>query len=52
MVILESFAMAKPVLAANVPPFDDIVDQEINGIFLTHDDPHEWGRAKVKLCPT
>jgi glycosyltransferase involved in cell wall biosynthesis len=49
LVLLESFAMAKPVLAANVPPLDEIVDRDINGMLLTHDDHHEWARAIIKL---
>ena len=31
LVLLEAFAMAKPVLVSNIPPFDEIVDQEIEG---------------------
>lgn len=49
LVILESFAMAKPVLVANIPPLDEIVDQEVNGFLITYNDPHEWAKMVIKL---
>ena len=42
LVILESFAMSKPVLVANVKPLSDIVDDGIDGFILPVDDPVKW----------
>ena len=49
LVLLEAFAMAKPVLVANTQPFDEIVNQEIEGYLLPYGDPHEWATKIIHL---
>ena len=49
LVILESFAMAKPVLVAKVHPLDQIVDHGVDGYLLPHNDPREWAAAIMTL---
>jgi glycosyltransferase involved in cell wall biosynthesis len=49
LVVLEAFAMQKPVLAANIPPLDEIVDQDINGFLLSFNDAHQWATAIIAL---
>jgi glycosyltransferase involved in cell wall biosynthesis len=44
LVILESFAMKKPVLVANVKPLSEIVSDGIDGFVLPVDDPIEWSK--------
>jgi glycosyltransferase involved in cell wall biosynthesis len=48
LVILESFIMKKPVLVPNVKPFDEIVDDGIDGFILPHDDSLAWAN-KIKV---
>jgi glycosyltransferase involved in cell wall biosynthesis len=49
LVILEAFAMGKPVLVANIPPLDEIVENEVEGFIIPHDDPHAWARKIIRL---
>ena len=42
LVILEAFASAKPVLVSDVKPFDEIVDDGIDGFILPWDNPVLW----------
>lgn len=49
LVILEAFAMAKPVFVPNVHPFDEIVDDGINGFLLSGDDTQRWSKAIITL---
>jgi glycosyltransferase involved in cell wall biosynthesis len=49
LVILESFALHKPVLVSNVPPFDEIVDHDVNGFLLPHNEPTHWAKAIVNV---
>ena len=49
LVILESFAMKKPVLVADIHPFDELVEHEIDGFLIAHDDPHVWAMAIIRL---
>ncbi len=49
LVILESFAMQKPVLVANTHPFDELVDQGKDGFLLDYGDSHEWALAIIRL---
>jgi glycosyltransferase involved in cell wall biosynthesis len=44
LVLLEAFAEAKPVLVSNVKPFDEIVDDGIDGFILPKDDPIAWSQ--------
>jgi glycosyltransferase involved in cell wall biosynthesis len=47
LVILEAFLMRKPVLVSNVKPFDEIVDDNVNGFLIPHDDHQAWAQ-KIK----
>ena len=42
LVILESFAMYKPVLVADVKPCNELVDDGIDGFTLPVDNPDKW----------
>jgi glycosyltransferase involved in cell wall biosynthesis len=42
LVILEAFAMTKPVLVSDVKPFDEIVDDGIDGFILPRDNHLKW----------
>lgn len=42
LVLLEAFAMSKPVLVANVKPYDEIVDEGIDAFMLPAHNPHKW----------
>jgi glycosyltransferase involved in cell wall biosynthesis len=42
LVILESFAMNKPVLVADVKPSSELVDDGIDGFILPVNDPTKW----------
>jgi glycosyltransferase involved in cell wall biosynthesis len=42
LVILEAFAMTKPVLVSDVKPFDEIVDDGKDGFILPRDNPIIW----------
>lgn len=48
LVILESFIMRKPVLVSNNKPFDEIVEDSIEGFLLSPSDPYAWAE-KIKL---
>ena len=47
LVILEAFLMRKLVLVSNVKPFDEIVDDNLNGYLIPHNDYHAWAE-KIK----
>lgn len=49
LVLLEAFAMNKPVLVANVPPFNEVVQDGIDGYFIPPDDPEKWSEKVIKL---
>lgn len=49
LVLLEAFAMSKPVLVADVKPFDEVVDDGIDGYILSAHDPHEWSEKIVSV---
>jgi glycosyltransferase involved in cell wall biosynthesis len=49
LVILESFAMRKPVLVPNIRPFDEIVEQDVNGFLLPPNQPHQWAKAVITI---
>jgi len=42
LVILEAFALAKPVLVSDVRPFNEIVNNGLDGYILPRDDPVVW----------
>jgi glycosyltransferase involved in cell wall biosynthesis len=48
LVLLEAFAMAKPVLVSDVKPFDEIVEDGVDGFILPRDDPISWSK-KIKI---
>jgi glycosyltransferase involved in cell wall biosynthesis len=47
LVILEAFAMKKPVLVSDVRPFDEIVEDGVDGFVLPRDNPLPWSE-KIK----
>jgi glycosyltransferase involved in cell wall biosynthesis len=49
MVLLEAFAMNKPVLVADVKPYDEIVNEGIDGFMLPAHDPHRWSERITYL---
>jgi glycosyltransferase involved in cell wall biosynthesis len=42
LVLLEAFAMSKPVLVADVKPFDEIVEEGVDGFMIAAHDPVKW----------
>jgi glycosyltransferase involved in cell wall biosynthesis len=42
LVLLEAFAMKKPVLVANIKPYDEIVEDKTDGFMLSAYDQEEW----------
>jgi glycosyltransferase involved in cell wall biosynthesis len=46
-VILESFAMEKPVIVSNIKPLSEIISDCIDGFVLPMDDPIRWSE---KIC--
>jgi glycosyltransferase involved in cell wall biosynthesis len=51
LVILEAFIMRKPVLVSNIKPFDEIVDDNLNGYLISPDDYHAWAQKIKQLIP-
>jgi glycosyltransferase involved in cell wall biosynthesis len=49
LVLLEAFAMSKPVLVANMKPYDEIVDDGCDGFMLSAYDSHEWSKKIIYL---
>ncbi|MBD0361050.1 MAG: glycosyltransferase family 4 protein, partial [Nitrososphaeraceae archaeon] len=49
LVLLEAFAMSKPVLVADVKPFDEIVDEGIDGFMLPAQNPDKWSEKIIFL---
>jgi glycosyltransferase involved in cell wall biosynthesis len=47
LVLLEAFAMSKPVLVANVKPYDEIVDDGVDGFMISTNDPHKWSEKII-----
>ncbi len=47
LVILEAFLMRKPVIVSNVRPFDEIVEDNVNGYLIPSNDYHAWA-LKIK----
>jgi len=49
MVLLEAFAMSKPVLVADVKPYDEIVDEGVDGFTLPSHDSKRWAERIIQL---
>ena len=49
LVLLEAFAMAKPILGTNVKPFDEIVEEGLDGFLLPPDNPSTWSEKIILL---
>ena len=49
LVLLEAFAMYKPVLVANMKPYDEIVDDGVDGFMIPAYEPDKWCEKIVFL---
>jgi glycosyltransferase involved in cell wall biosynthesis len=49
LVLLEAFAMAKPVLVNDVKPFDEIIDNGIDGFLLPTSNQDIWSEKIITL---
>ena len=49
LVLLEAFAMSKPVLVSDQRVFYEIVDEGIDGFILPTHDPHKWAEKMIFL---
>jgi glycosyltransferase involved in cell wall biosynthesis len=49
MVLIEAFAMKKPVLVAKERPFDEIVDDEVDGFLIPSHDPQIWAEKIILM---
>ena len=49
LVLLEAFAMSKPVLVANTKPYDEIVDDAVDGFMISAYEPHKWSEMIIFL---
>jgi glycosyltransferase involved in cell wall biosynthesis len=49
LVLLEAFAMSKPVLVANTKPYDEIVDNGVDCFMLSAYDPYKWSEKIIFL---
>jgi glycosyltransferase involved in cell wall biosynthesis len=49
LVILESFLFRKPVLASDVNPFDEIIENDSDGFLIPFDDPEAWAKRIIEL---
>ena len=49
LVVLESFLMGKPVIAASVRPFDEIVRDGVDGYLIPPDKPKKWAEKIIEL---
>jgi glycosyltransferase involved in cell wall biosynthesis len=47
LVILEAFLMRKPVIVSDIQPFDEIVEDNLNGYLIPYDDHQMWA-DKIK----
>jgi glycosyltransferase involved in cell wall biosynthesis len=41
--------MSKPVLTANVKPFNEIIEEGADGFLLPANDPHRWSETITSL---
>jgi glycosyltransferase involved in cell wall biosynthesis len=49
LVVLEAFAMSKPVLVSDIKAYNDIVDEGIDGYILPVHSPYEWSEKIILL---
>jgi glycosyltransferase involved in cell wall biosynthesis len=49
IVLIEAFAMRKPVLVAKERPFDEIVDDEVDGFLIPSNDPELWAEKIILM---
>jgi glycosyltransferase involved in cell wall biosynthesis len=49
LVILEAFAMVKPVLVADVKPLSELVCNNIDGFVLPVDSPKKWAEKLIYI---
>ena len=49
LVLLEAFAMSKPVLVSDQRAFYEIVDEGVDGFILPTHDPHKWAEKIIYL---
>jgi glycosyltransferase involved in cell wall biosynthesis len=49
LVVLESFSMGKPVIAASVRPLDEIIRDGVDGYLVPPDRPREWAEKMIEL---
>ena len=49
LVVLESFQMGKPVLAASVRPLDEIIRDGVDGYLIPPDRPRKWAEKIIEL---
>jgi glycosyltransferase involved in cell wall biosynthesis len=49
LVILEAFSMSKPALVSDVPPFDEIIDNEINGFLIRANSIPDWANKIIAI---
>lgn len=49
IVILESFAMRKPVIVSNIPPMTEIVTNCVDGYLVSPFDEYEWADRILKI---
>lgn len=49
MVLLEAFAMSKPVIVSDVRPYDEVVSDGVDGFIVPANDPHKWAEKIILL---
>lgn len=49
LVVLESFIVGKPVLAASVPPLNEIIRDGVDGYLIPPDKPRKWAEKIIEL---
>lgn len=49
LVLLEAFALSKPVIVADVKPYDEIVDDGIDGFILPAHNPIKWSEKIIMM---
>jgi glycosyltransferase involved in cell wall biosynthesis len=49
IVILESFAMRRPVIVSNVPPLNELVTNDVDGYLVSPFDENEWADRILRM---
>lgn len=49
IVVLEGFAAGKPVIVSDSKPLSDLVDDNVDGFILKHDDSDMWAQKIIQL---